>query len=54
MQESQPNPVKSHITALFTMKLPVKSQKMAPGVGVQGVMTSSECKQYMHKHTLIM
>jgi len=26
---------------------------MAFGVGVQGLMTSSECKQNMHKHTPI-
>jgi len=30
------------------------SQKMAFGVGVQGPMTSSECKQNMHEHTAIM
>jgi len=29
------------------------SQKMALSVGVQGPMTSSECKQNMHKHTPI-
>jgi len=27
---------------------------MALGVGVQGLMMSSECKQNMHKHTPIM
>jgi len=27
---------------------------MAFGVGVQGLMTSSKCKQSMHKHTPIM
>ena len=45
-------PSKDSYCNLVSKKTRVK--KMALGVGIQGPMTSSECKQNMHKHTPIM
>jgi len=52
MLENPSNPLKTHIIAYFPIKTRVK--KMILGVGVQGPMTSSQCKKNMHKHTHIM
>jgi len=43
--QSQSNPTKTRIIAWT---------KVARLVGSQGIMTSSECKQDMHKHAVIM